>query len=173
MSFSCWAVAAKGKAARRSVRRAIGCNRGRMAYQLLALGVGVGCSRLESTSRARAQPVALDGPGPLLGVQCGRGVEPVALRIDLEPEHRRPVRAAQIELALGDQASDLGQPPTRSAGTMLRPRRGARGSRGRASSGSTRGAPQHPASPSRPRPDCVARISAAFFLRHVFAASAR
>ena len=55
------------------------------------------------------EPVALDRPGPLLGIQCGRGIEPVALRIDLEPEHRRPVRAAQIELAFGDQAPDLRQ----------------------------------------------------------------
>ena len=76
----------QGSAAKRSVRRADLLSIGdRMAYQLLALGVGVGWSRLASTSRARAESVALDGPGPLLGVQCGRGVEPVALRIDLEP----------------------------------------------------------------------------------------
>ena len=55
-SSSCWAVAATGKAAKRSVRRAVCCNRDRMAYQLLALGVGVGSSRLASTSMARASP---------------------------------------------------------------------------------------------------------------------
>ena len=42
--------------ARRSAVRTMGVVGDRMAYQLLALGVGVGSSRLASTSRARLSP---------------------------------------------------------------------------------------------------------------------
>ena len=145
-----------------------------MAYQLLALGVGVGVgsSRLASTSRARAEPVALDGPGPLLGVQCGRGVEPVALGIDLEPEHRRPVRAAQIELAFGDQATDLRE--FRVVQPEQRPDRvGSSGFARKSFVGIDSSSAAAPGVEVTSTADCVARINAAFFLRHVFAASAR
>ena len=55
------------------------------------------------------QAVALDSPGALFSVARRRSVEPVALRIDLEAEHYGSVGTADVALAFGNQAPDLGE----------------------------------------------------------------
>ena len=119
------------------------------------------------------ESVAFDGAGPLFGVERGRGVEPVALGIDLETEHRRGVRTP------GGRARVWGSAPGPETSSESFSRNSAPTSSG--SSGLARksfvgidsSSAEAPGVAVTSTADCVARTSAAFFFRHVFAASAR